>query len=627
MKLRSILAGCGCLFFSLKGYSKIDTNAVNTWNQQALDLAYSEPKKGFDMALKALEASRKLHFSRGEVRALIRMGIIYDVQSENRKAIDMYEQSLALSKKNNDFKGLASNLNNLGLIYWKLGELDNALNYLTRAYTLFRQLKDELNLATTSNNIGLIYEEEVRSEKALKWHRNAVQHYLKAKETYLVYDVYSNMGNAFETLSNEDSSRYYSLKAIEGYRKTGNRYGLAISLSNYGNTFKKKEPARSVPYFKESMELSKELGSPASYLSGGYNLGAAYHLLHDYDKEKAVLEEVYPLIEQLHAHELGHKICLSLAQCYYREGDIANGDKMLGKYTKYHGLYYREIMHTNVSDAEKKFEVREARQRNKLLQQQTRFKLKQQSAGRFMDNLIWTASVAVLLLIGFLIFFVVRKRNLQQELISQKAVFEATTEERKRISYDLHDHVGSQLSYVVNNLELIQHLDTGNERVQRTFAMSQAAMSSLRDTVWALHSEELTLQSLSERMENVARKTLESSESVRLSFESRITHHVVIPQQITMHVMRIFQEAVHNVVKHAKASQLTVKVWETETGLQVTIADNGVGIVENPERPFHYGLQSMKERADKIGGKLTIANAPEGGTVVTLSWPKNNSNA
>jgi signal transduction histidine kinase len=89
-----------------------------------------------------------------------------------------------------------------------------------------------------------------------------------------------------------------------------------------------------------------------------------------------------------------------------------------------------------------------------------------------------------------------------------------------------------------------------------------------------------------------------------------------------MHIMRIFQESIHNVYKHARASVLTVNVRETAGEISISVADNGIGISDNPQKPFHYGLQSMKERAAKINGTLTISAKADGGTEVLLTWSK-----
>lgn len=617
MKLRTLQTLLYCCIVAMHGFSQADTNTVNKWNQEALDLAYSDPKRAMDLSEKALKLSQKLGFSRGEVRALIRKGIVYDVQSKNDQAIAMYQQSLQLAKKTHDLKAIASNLNNLGLIYWKKGELTEALTYLNRAYSMFGELEDEYNMASAANNLGLIYEEMELYRKSLSWCRKGLVHAKRSGDEAFQYDIYSNMGNAYQSLGLQDSSGFYSRKAIEGYRKTGNKYGLAMSLCNLGISLKNDHAAtESIPLFIESMEIAKEIGNDHSYVSSGINLSQSYNSLQQYDKERDIMLMIYPVALRLNSNELAYKVCYALGKNSVHFGDNEGARSYFEQFEKYHAAYFKGIVTKNLAEAEKKFQVRTERQQSAL-------KLKEQEQARFVDNLIWTAILVVVFLAGILIFFVIRKRNLQQELINQRSVFEATIEERKRISYDLHDHVGSQLSYVVNNLELIQHSDSENERVKRTFNMSQAAMNSLRDTVWALHSEELTMGALAERMENLARKMLENTTEIALKFSSSVPADMVIPQHYTMHIMRVFQESIHNVYKHAQANVLTVKVAETATEISISVADNGIGIGDDPEKPFHYGLQSMKDRAAKINGTLTISSKPDGGTEVVLIWLKN----
>jgi signal transduction histidine kinase len=616
MKLHTLQILLYCCIYALHGFSQADTNAVNTWNQEALDLAYSEPKRAMKSAEKALDESKRLKFARGEVRALIRMGIIYDVQSKNNQAIDMYEQSLQLAKKTKDQKAIASNLNNLGLIYWKNSELTEALTYLNRAYALFGVLEDEYNMASAANNLGLIYEEMELHDKALSWSRKGLTHAKLANDADLQYDIYSNMGNVFQSIDQQDSSGIYSRKAIEGYRKNGNKYGLGISLCNLAISLKNDGAStESIPLLLESMALAKEIGHEHSYVSSGINLSQAYFDLKQFEKEREVLLKVYPEMLHLKSNELGYKVCYALGKNSYHFGDQEAARTYLEQYENFHAAYFKGIITKNLAEAEKKFQVRAERQQSAL-------KLKEQEQARFIDNLIWMASFVVVIFAGILIFFVIRKRNLQQELINQRSVFDATMEERKRISYDLHDHVGSQLSYVVNNLELIQHSDQANERVKRTFTMSQAAMNSLRDTVWALHSEELTMGALTERMENLARKMLENTAEIELLFASSVPADLVIPQHYTMHIMRVFQEAIHNVYKHAQATLLNITITETAGDISITVSDNGIGIGNDPQKPFHYGLQSMKERAAKINGTLTIQPNANGGTTVELRWSK-----
>lgn len=606
-------------------YGEVDTNTVNKWNDQALNLAYTDPYKAMEIAEKALKASQKIGFSRGEVRALIRKGIIYDVQSKNEEAIGMYNQSLELARKTNDKKAIASNLNNLGLIFWKNNRLTKALSYLNRAYRMFGKLSDEYNCASAANNIGLIYEEMLRPKEAIGWGRIALKHAIRAEDEPMMFDIYSNMGNAFNTMGNNDSSRIYVIKSIDGYRKTGNKYGLGMSLCNLGIIMTKDPNFReAVPLFLESMAIAKEIGNDYSFASSAYNLSNTYLLMKEYAKVEEVLKEAYPIARRLKSNELSFKIAFALAKAAYRRGDLKQGDSYMSAYLKFHQKYFDEVLNKNLTEAEKKFELKNERERRLLEQKESGMKIKRAQDARFNDNLLWSA-VALVVISGLvMVFFIIRKRNLQKELINERAVFAATIEERKRISYDLHDHVGSQLSYVVNNLELIQHQEKENDRIKRTFAMSQAAMNSLRDTVWALHSEELTMGALGERMENLARKMFEQLPNVSISFKRLFNPESLVQQEHTMHVIRIFQEAVNNAYKHSGTTFLEVELGETAQGLYFIVKDNGVGIAENPEKPFHYGLQSMRERASKIKADLSINGSAEAGVVVRLDWPKNN---
>ena len=597
--------------------AKIDTNTVNTWNDRALDLAYSNPGEGMRVAHLALKTSRKLSFSRGEVRALIRMGIIYDVISKNEDAIRLYKQSLALAEKTHDQKAIASNLNNLGLIYLKVNRFNASLKYFNRAYVLFSQLKDEYNLGTVSNNIGMIYGEMERHWLAWKWFRRAVVHYRKSGDESTIPNVYTNLGNTMEALHRYEAWKYYVHKSIAGHRKTNDKYGLGIALNNLGLLLvHKKNYVEAIPAFQESMAFSKEIGNTFSYVSAGHNLGDAYRKNGQEAQSFVLLQEIYPLLGEINSKELGYKICYELSKAYYRRGNAEIAERILKEYQYFHTAYYNEAMNRSLLETEQRFALKQHRQ-------QTAFRIRKQQDQHFRENLLWSGGVIFLLLTGLLSFFIIRKRNLQKELANRDAIFEATMEERRRISYDLHDHVGSQLSYVVNNLELINYTDNSNDRINRTFAMSQAAMRSLRDTVWALHTEELTLATLAQRMENVALKTLENNPEIVPEFELDSDQTDIIPPQATMHLMRIFQEAVHNVVKHARAAKLKVQLTEEGNNWQLVIADNGIGMEGDSAKPFHYGLQSMRERAEKLGGTVNISGTPGSGTTVTVNWPKN----
>jgi len=90
---------------------------------------------------------------------------------------------------------------------------------------------------------------------------------------------------------------------------------------------------------------------------------------------------------------------------------------------------------------------------------------------------------------------------------------------------------------------------------------------------------------------------------------------------VMAHLYRIFQEGMTNVAKHAQASDAWVDVDRKGDEVVLSIRDNGVGVVDNGQRPGAHGLLGMRERARRMGGAVTLAPFPGGGTLLTVRVP------
>jgi signal transduction histidine kinase len=111
-----------------------------------------------------------------------------------------------------------------------------------------------------------------------------------------------------------------------------------------------------------------------------------------------------------------------------------------------------------------------------------------------------------------------------------------------------------------------------------------------------------------------------------VSFESLgTTSHVSQIQKINLY--RIAQEAINNAIKHARASTISVQLNEDDDRVQLTIEDDGKGFEKTKEydRSKHHGLDNMRERAEIMGGKLTIESDADRGTLIIVEAPINNN--
>jgi two-component system, NarL family, sensor histidine kinase LiaS len=213
------------------------------------------------------------------------------------------------------------------------------------------------------------------------------------------------------------------------------------------------------------------------------------------------------------------------------------------------------------------------------------------------------------------------ERDIMDEVSSQEA---AVLEERKRLARDLHDTVSQQLFALhMSASSLPKLLERDAEHAQRVMeqliAMSSSAQRQMRGLIAQLRPMELQGRTLEEALErwfpdycrqNEIQGTLEIQVSGALSEAKE--HQLFL----------IIQEAMANVVKHAEAQSVRLFIGETDRQISLLIEDNGLGFRGEQVRAGAYGLSTMRERAQKLGGEAEIVTKPGSGTRVRVSFPK-----
>lgn len=222
------------------------------------------------------------------------------------------------------------------------------------------------------------------------------------------------------------------------------------------------------------------------------------------------------------------------------------------------------------------------------------------------------------------------REQAQHELRQQQRTL-ATFKERERLARELHDSLGQVLGYVKMQsqaaLELYEQgmVEQGHSYLRRLIGAVQNAHVDVREYI-------LNLQSgISEDQDIIA--ALESHLE-KFSRFSDICTRLEIPApgyspnlepNAEAQLMRIVQEALTNIRKHADARQATVTISEGEQNIYVVIADDGHGFqIDSLPTPngHHVGLQIMQERAAEIGGRVEICSAPNHGTEIITMLPK-----
>ncbi len=212
--------------------------------------------------------------------------------------------------------------------------------------------------------------------------------------------------------------------------------------------------------------------------------------------------------------------------------------------------------------------------------------------------------------------------NLANERLREKAAQDAVTAERTRLARDLHDAVTQTLFSTTLIADVLPDIwalnpDEGKRRLEEIRQLTRGALAEMRTLLVELRPNALVevplptlLRQLTEALSGRSRI------SIQLSAEGERK----LPADVQVGLYRLAQEALNNIVKHAKASQAVVTLRSNDEMLRLTIADNGVGFDPTAVTADHLGLKIMRERAEAIGAKFTIYSEPGEGTQVSVIW-------
>jgi ligand-binding sensor domain-containing protein/two-component sensor histidine kinase len=205
-----------------------------------------------------------------------------------------------------------------------------------------------------------------------------------------------------------------------------------------------------------------------------------------------------------------------------------------------------------------------------------------------------------------------------------EAQFNAVLAERNRIAREIHDTLAQGFVAVSVQLEVIARLlpasvEAAEEMVGQIRTQVRNSLAEARQSIWQLRSEAADQQDLASKLTKMAAQVTAASK-VKVRFRVTGPLHQ-LPSPVEGELVKIGQEAVTNVVRHAGAANIEINLHYDAKKLTMTIADDGHGFagVPNASGPEgHFGLQGMRERAAQIGAELTVTSTPGKGTQVLV---------
>jgi len=142
-------------------------------------------------------------------------------------------------------------------------------------------------------------------------------------------------------------------------------------------------------------------------------------------------------------------------------------------------------------------------------------------------------------------------------------------------------------------------------------------MNNLRDTIWALNKNDISITRLSDRIKTYLQKMRDAYPQTKIEMSEDIDTEVTLSPEFALNILRIVQEAFHNALRHSNGDTITINL-NIGKGIYLCVKDNGTGISDVAKNNQGNGFGNMKARAKENNMKLQITSLEQKGTSIEL---------
>src|SRR5258706_3604852 len=216
-----------------------------------------------------------------------------------------------------------------------------------------------------------------------------------------------------------------------------------------------------------------------------------------------------------------------------------------------------------------------------------------------------------------------RRKEQETRLLSEQAQELAALQERQRLARELHDSVSQALYGISMGARTAREALDSNPGeavapLEYVIALTETAVTEMRTLIFELRPESLAAEGV---IAALTRQLAVLRTRYKPSVDAELDHEPMLPLEHKQALYRIAQEALHNIVKHAGASRVILRLARQDDELILEVSDDGKGFDPTEPFPGHLGLRSIQERAAQLGGTCSIESAPGQGTRLHVRIP------
>jgi two-component system NarL family sensor kinase len=620
-----------------------DSVKIKLYGDIAWEFMGSDMNKALEFANKELELATKTKREADIAQSESDIGSIYNRKSSFDTALIHYNKALSIREKLKQDVKVAGIYTNIATVLMRQSKFEEALAINFKSLKIFEKVGDEVKQAISLGNIGNLYYELEQNKPAEQFYRKSLALARKTNHLMTIGNDLVNIGGLkfeygvqLDKLVNAkelDSALIYFSEAETVLTTINATYNLAAVYNNIGRIYTiKQNHKKALDYYEKALKarevLEDKYGIGLSYI----NLAETERLLGNNPKNIEYLNKAAELFLNLKNYLNLKQAYGKLAEAYELKKDYTASLKYYQLYASYKDSIYNEDNAKQMAEMQTKYDVE--KKDLELAKNKAEIETKEKQA--YIKNIIIIAIVILMILVAITGFLFYRKKQIEQqakldaEIASQKeirtkAILEAEEKERRRIAQDLHDGVGQLLSAAKLNLSNLDSKITTQTEEQK-LAM-QNALSLVDDSVKEVRAvshnmmpNTLIKLGLASAVREFITK-LGNAPTLKVDLEI-VGLDTRLDNQVETVLYRVIQEIVNNIIKHAKASQISMQLIRHETELNIMIEDNGVGFDTNQLDDFEgIGLKGIQTRIEFLNGSVHFDSSIGRGTTVIIDIP------
>lgn len=529
--------------------------------------------------------------------------------------------------------GLALTYKHLSLVYYYQGIYEESAAYNIKAINLYEKLGMLKEAALQYSGYG--YQIKRRNlDDAELFLRKGIRMSESIRDTLALVNSYGWYGVIKEFRQQLDSALYYY--EIEHDLKTilNDSMGLAYSLSNIGGIYfhqQKFEEAKT--YLRQAYEMSAAIHDSTAMAVFLHNISYIYIAQKNWVDATQILKQSLAISLSTDFVDLSRANYEYLTTTFESAGKPDSALFYHKIYSQYKDSILSEDTKKTLAELEVQFKTEQTQKELAIKQAE----LAQQQLKTRQRNFVLII-LSGLIVCGILIAWMfyrqqhIKQRNLLKENELRLRLARAETEnrvheERERISRDLHDNVGTQITNLIAGIE-ISNLHIKNNQPEHALSLlsnldanAREVMSELRETIWLLSKSNIMFSDFTDRL----RRYLYRQEPYLHGLKTEVVRKTEIDFELnpfqSLHMLRIIQESLNNCRKYAQAQLFSITFEVEENQLLVSCTDDGIGASPQQLKSGGNGLKNIERRIKELSGTLQVHTRVGEGFRILFRFP------